>query len=323
MTGIDAECRGGTRVRVFALLAFIAAAVTAGPVAAQDGASNPPRGVSALGRIEPKNGVLRISASSVPEAMSGAVLAELAVDIGDNVEQGQLLAVTDAASVLAAKLEEAEKLLLLTRQQAEASLSSADATCVRAGVFSREASRLESLLDQSLASEEQVDRASGDAQASNADCAAARIAADVAKADVGVAEARVDRQRMELERAFVYAPVKGRILAINAREGERIGETGVLELGRVDQMYAIAEVYETDVPRLAVGQAARVESDALPAAIAGRIERIRPMVRKQDQIGTDPAARKDGRIVEVEVLLDDATDVSGFTNLQVDVHFTP
>ena len=113
------------------------------------------------------------------------------------------------------------------------------------------------------------------------------------------------------------------MLAINAREGERIDETGVLELGRVDQMYAIAEVYETDVRRLAVGQQARVESDALPAPIAGRVERIRPLVRKQDQIGTDPAARKDGRVVEVEVLLDDSVDVSGLTNLQVDVHFTP
>lgn len=328
MKAHDGQCRMGTRLAAVLLfgvaVSVLFASVSPRPAfAQQDGDNSVPPGVSALGRIEPKNGVLRISASSVPEAMSGAVLVKLEVDIGDNVEQGQLLAVTDSAGVLASKLSEAEKLLILTRQQAAASRSSADATCVRAGVFSREADRLASLLDQSLASEEQADRASGDAQASTADCAAARIAADVAEADVSVAEARVDRQRMELERAFVYAPFDGRVLAINAREGERISEAGVLELGRVDQMYAIAEVYETDVSRLAVGQRASIESDALPAPITGRVERIRPLVRKQDQIGTDPAARKDGRIVEVEVLLDNATDVSSFTNLQVDVHFKP
>ncbi len=30
-----------------------------------------------------------------------------------------------------------------------------------------------------------------------------------------------------------------------------------------------------------------------------------PQVQKQDEIGTDPAARKDARIVEVEIRLDD------------------
>ena len=57
-------------------------------------------------------------------------------------------------------------------------------------------------------------------------------------------------------------------------------------------MYAIAEVYETDVGRLTLGQRATVSSAALPDQLTGRVERIRPIVRKQDQIGTDPAARK-------------------------------
>ncbi len=53
------------------------------------------------------------------------------------------------------------------------------------------------------------------------------------------------------------------------------------------------------------------------------MQRIRQKVQKQDAIGTDPAARKDARIIEVEILLDDAAAVRGLTNLQVDVVIRP
>ena len=67
------------------------------------GASGEPRGVAALGRLEPLHGIIKVSASSVPEAISGAVLVRLLVEIGDDVEEGQLLAVTDTVEVLQAK----------------------------------------------------------------------------------------------------------------------------------------------------------------------------------------------------------------------------
>ena len=51
----------------------------------------------------------------------------------------------------------------------------------------------------------------------------------------------------------------------------------------------------------------------------GTVKRIRPKVQKQDEIGTDPAARKDARIIEVAILLDDPGPASELTNLQVDI----
>jgi HlyD family secretion protein len=84
-------------------------------------------------------------------------------------------------------------------------------------------------------------------------------------------------------------------------------------------MYAIAEVYETDVRGLRRGMRARVRSAALGGELTGAVERIRPKVQKMDEIGTDPAARKDARIVEVEIRLDDSAAAANLTNLQVDV----
>ena len=98
-----------------------------------------------------------------------------------------------------------------------------------------------------------------------------------------------------------------------------VGPQGILELGRVDRMYAIAEVYETDIGKVRVGQPATVSSRAFSSTLSGMVERIRQQVRKLDQLGTDPAARKDARIVEVEIRLDNAAPAAGLTNLQVEI----
>jgi len=287
----------------------------------------PPAAVSALGRLEPKHGIITVSAPSEPQAISGTILAELLVEVGDDVERGQLLAVSDTAALHEAEIAQTEAELALARQEAQAAASVADATCVRAGVAGREAARLIRLREQDLASEDETDRARGDAEAYSADCTAARSHATVAESAVAVTEARLARHRIELRRSHIHAPTDGRVLAINARPGELVGMVvgmeGILELGRVDQMYAIAEVYETDVARLRPGQKATVTSAALPRPLGGRIERIRPKVQKQDETHTDPAARKDARIVEVEVALEESAPAAGLTHLQVEVIFQP
>ncbi len=297
--------------------------ITASAEQPVDPISAGPLGVAALGRLEPMYGIIQVSASSTPEAISGAILTRLEVEVGDDVASGQLLAVTDTADVLKAKAAESRAQLERVEQQAEASRSAAAASCVRAGVLQREADRLTQLLERNLAAEDETDRARGAAEAANADCAAAESAANVAEADISVARAVLNRQLRELERSEIYAPISGKVLAINARPGELIGLDGILELGHVEKMYAIAEVYETDVGRLRIEQRATVSSVALAEDLTGRIERIRPIVRKQDEIGTDPAARKDARIVEVEVVLDQPEHAATYTHLQVDVNFLP
>ncbi|MDH3990904.1 MAG: hypothetical protein OEV34_17355, partial [Gammaproteobacteria bacterium] len=193
------------------------------------GASGESRGVAALGRLEPLHGIIKVSASSVPEAISGAILVRLLVEVGDDIEEGQLLAVTDTVEVLQARVEEGRTELALVEQQAGASQSSADATCVRAGVLQREADRLVKLLAQKLAAEEETDRARGAAEAAAADCTAATSAAKVAEVDIDVARARLNRQEKELARAYIYAPTDGKVLAINTRPGELIAGDGILE----------------------------------------------------------------------------------------------
>ena len=288
------------------------------PTAARSAAS-PARGVAALGRIEPLGGIVRVGAASTPDAMSGAVLSKLHVERGTDVAAGQLIGEVDTAALARARVAEARAELETARRDATAAESLADEACVLADVAAKRSKRKQELLAKGLASSEEADLAKGDADAGVASCKARRSASAVAQSRIESVAARLARQQAELERCFVRAPFAGRVIDVLRRPGEIVGQEGIVELARIDEMQAIAEVFEADIRHVRVGQAARVRSEALGRELGGSVTRIRPKVQKLDQIGDDPVARKDARIVEVEIRLDDARAAANLTNLQVDV----
>ena len=283
------------------------------------GDDHAPESISALGRIEPEHGIIRVASPSTPQAAYGAVLSALRVAEGDDVEQGQLLAVADTAAVMEAVVNEARMNVELAEREVVSARSMAAATCTRADVSEREAERRASLHEQGLAGEEEADSARGEADAKKASCNTASTAIQLTETRVKVAQSHLARVEAERRRAYIRAPVSGRVLEVLVQPGELMGEAGVLELARVDHMHAIAEVYETDIRFIKMGQKATVRSPAFENDLSGQVKSIRQKVQKQDEIGTDPAARKDARIIEVVIELDDSRPVASLTNLQVDI----
>ncbi len=137
--------------------------------------------------------------------------------------------------------------------------------------------------------------------------------------DRDVAAARLAGARAELALSTVDSPIDGQVLEIHARASERVGPDGILELGDTSVMYAVAEVYETDIGRVRVGQTATVASPALAEPLTGRVERIGLKIGKRDVLSTDPVADADARVVEVRVRLDHPERAAALTNLRVDV----
>lgn len=146
---------------------------------------------------------------------------------------------------------------------------------------------------------------------------------EAARLDRDVARAAAARARAELELMHVRAPLDGQVLEIFAREGERVGPDGILALGDTSAMYAVAEVYETDIGRVRVGQRARVLSPALPGQLGGVVERVGLKIGKKDVLGTDPVADSDARVVEVWIRLENPQQTARLTNLRVDVVLEP
>ena len=145
-----------------------------------------------------------------------------------------------------------------------------------------------------------------------------------AQAELEYAIAQVKQIEAELEDYYVRVPIDGQILKINTLVGEQVDTSqGIVELGRTDRMYAIAEVYETDVGMVKVGQTAEVISEhgGFVGKLQGTVDHVGLQIKKQDVLESDPAASKDARVVEVKVRLDpeDSERVAALTNLQVRV----
>ena len=165
-----------------------------------------------------------------------------------------------------------------------------------------EMTRHEDLAKKSLTSQSNLDTA--------------QMGLDVALADLAAAKA-------SLELSVVRSPLRAQVLEIHAYPGERVGQEGIMELGRTDRMYAVAEVYETDITSVKVGQLARIRTSAMDKELTGKVDRISLKVGRLDAVGTDPIAKTDARVVEVFILLDDSAAVSRFTNMQVKVEILP
>jgi HlyD family secretion protein len=142
-----------------------------------------------------------------------------------------------------------------------------------------------------------------------------------AQAKVDSAIAAVERTQADLDLAYVRVPIDGQILKIHTRPGEVVGDEGIADLGRTNQMYAVAEVYETDVGKVRLGQQTTITSKAFVGKLQGTVAQIGLQIDKKDVLDTDPAADVDARVVEVKIRLDpeDSKLVAGLTSLQVKV----
>jgi len=140
-----------------------------------------------------------------------------------------------------------------------------------------------------------------------------------AEAKVSQAIAAVNQAKANLEQAFVKSPQNGMVLDINTRPGELLGNSGIVEIGQTDPMYAVAEVYQSDISRVRSGQRVCVTSDSFPDQLQGTVEWIGAQVQRQNTVNTDPSENIDARVVEVHVRLDDTSSqkAAKFTNLQV------
>ncbi|NDJ20125.1 biotin/lipoyl-binding protein [Nostoc sp. B(2019)] len=140
-----------------------------------------------------------------------------------------------------------------------------------------------------------------------------------AQAEVESAQATAEKIKAQLTQAYIHAPKTGQILKINTRAGETVGEQGIVDLGQTDQMYAVAEVYQSDINKVRQGQAVRISSESLPNELQGRVDWIGMQVQRQNLINSDPSSNIDARVVEVHVQLNKLSSqkASKFTNLQV------
>jgi HlyD family secretion protein len=148
----------------------------------------------------------------------------------------------------------------------------------------------------------------------------------VAQAELERAMIAVEQRRADLEDTKVRVPVAGQILRINTRVGEQVNtQQGIVELGRTDEMYAIAEVYETEIMKVRQGQRATLSSEygGFAGKIHGTVDHIGLQIgtRTLTEASSNPTTDENTRVVEVKIRIDpqDSKAIAGLTNMQVRV----
>lgn len=151
----------------------------------------------------------------------------------------------------------------------------------------------------------------------------------VAEVELEKAIIAVEKIKADLEDTKVKVPISGQILRINTRVGEQVNtQQGIVELGRTDRMYAIAEVYETDIGKVSIGQPATISSEygGFEGKLKGKVEHLGLQVgAKQLSEGSeDPTQDENSRIVEVKIRInpEDSKKVAGLTNMKVRVEIS-
>ncbi len=141
----------------------------------------------------------------------------------------------------------------------------------------------------------------------------------LAQTEVESAIANLNRAKTELQAAYIRAPMAGQIIKIHTRVGEKIGDQGIADFAQTNTMMAVAEVYQTDISKIKLGQKAIITSQGFTGELKGVVQQIGLQVKRQNVFSDQPGENLDSRIVEVKIRLnpEDSKKVSGLTNLQV------
>ena len=297
--------------------------------------------VHALGRLEPTGTILQLVPKSGNES---AVVERLLVKEGEDVAAGAVLAILDNQARRTAALQEAQAKLAAAEARLnqvkagakagdiEAQLAALMLAETQSGVASRELQRAQELQLKKAITDELLDQKQWELDRLKIEQRRARglleSLREVRAVDVAVAEREIDAARASVARAqadvdasTLQAPFAGRILQIHTHSGEKIHERGVLEMGDVLRMQAVAEVFEADVSMLAIGMLAEIRMESSDKSISGHVVEIGHLVSRKIVLTNDPVSDTDARVIEVRIDLDpqSISEVVRLANARVEV----
>ncbi len=157
---------------------------------------------------------------------------------------------------------------------------------------------------------------------------------EVRPVDVATAESELrkaiasrDRAKQELAFATVLAPQDGRILKVIVQPGDKVGDGGILEMADTSRMVVTAEVYQTDIKGVRLGQGATISADGFEGSARANVYQVLPQVQRQSIFAGEAGENQDQRVFQVRLRIDPSDlrqrPIGGASNLQVTVVFDP
>lgn len=264
--------------------------------AAKAHAAAPPSPYVAVGngKADVEGGIIQVA------ARTAGVIEQVLVQEGDAVKQGQVLArLEDEQPRLAAQAAQAE----LGQARAQVELLK-----VQLATAERERARLQPLASKSFVTKQALDQA-------NDAVRQAQAGIDAQNAAIATSQAKLAEARYNEELTYIRAPVDGRIVRRYANPGagaSTLNVSNMFELEPNSAHIVRAEITETALPFVAIGQSVQMSPEADPSkTYMGKVLREAPVFGARKLASDDPAERTDDRVVEVVVSADDAPFLIG------------
>ena len=266
------------------------------------------QGVGARAYVEASSGLVCV----YPDHQAGSsVIQEICVKDGDRIHKGQVIAVLSNYPVKEIERNIAREDLSLSKQNVRTSQNKLKA-------IKKQWERNQKLVSAHSVSQQELEKIDRDL---------VDAAIDVEKMGilVNIAEQKLNMCEIALTQSQVRAPINGDVLIVNGKAGERVREEdGILVMANLDQMEIVAEVHETDISKIFIGQKAEIYLSNQSPPIIGFVKYKAGIVRSNTIRDPDPKGSQDLRIVEVRLKLspEDSKRIQGFLRMHVDVRFS-
>lgn len=249
--------------------------------------------------------------------VEGLSIRSLNVDVGDKVEADSTLATLNEDALVLQKAQ-----MLATKAKGEASLAQLRAQLVEAKATAEQArlqqARSAEMGKKGTVSTAQVEQADAAAATANARVTSAQQAIEVAVADLKVADSQIADADLKLARTAVKTPVSGVISAKNARIGAIAAGTGdpMFTVIKDSAIELVAELSETDIQKIKVGQRAIVTLSGSRTKIEGKVRIVSPTVDQSTRLGLvhiyidDESAARAGMYASADIIVAEKNNIA-------------
>ena len=248
----------------------------------------------ANGKADVEGGMIQVA------ARRAGIVRDVYVQEGEKVVKGQVLA----------RQEDDEPKLSAARASAAVDQAKAQMALlqVQLSTAEREHQRLQSLVSTNFVAAQKLDQATDKIREAEANLQAQRAA-------VATAQAALEEARYNLELTVIRAPSDGRIARRYANPGagaSTLNVSNMFDLEPVAPRIVRAEIAESSLPHVAIGQVVQIAPESDPTKIYnGTVIRRAAVFGARKLQSDDPTERADDRVVEVVVSADTAPFLIG------------
>ena len=230
---------------------------------------------------------------AVGSALQGQQISEVLVEVGENVQKGQILALLDNAGVKA-KFDQQTAALEVAKQNlnsAKAAFSESESALKRAKELAAKKAISSQELEQASAKE-----------------ASARANLNSAKAQISQIDAQIAEAKDQLIKASVIAPVSGVVTAKKAQIGALTSGEALFNIAKDGVIELSADADAAELAQIRVGMSAQAQIYGVKEAVNGKVRLV--------PVGVDTSSR----LGKVKISLDgEAKFIGSYAKAVVDL----